>query len=605
MAMNSTPRIGYNTNDSVRSLSWNDVSVTVKPRRAHSQDILRNVSGIVQAGEMMAIMGPSGSGKSTLLNALMNRHSNRSTKISGGPRINGLEVEASYMHQLSTYVEQDDALCGSLTVQETLQFAARLSLKLSPADEQARVNFLLDAFGLSHHAGTIVGTAVRKGISGGQKRRVSIAAQLITGPKIILLDEPTSGLDSQAAFEIVKLVKRITMEYKPSTAIYEMFDKILLLTHGVTAFNGSIAEVQPYFRAVQSPVPPFTNPAEHILAYANTGFGQTLPVVRNAWLRSSQIQTTNTEMEYANVKASIEPQVPDQQSYVRPGFVVITKTLIHRAFIKSYRDVVAYGIRMAMYLGLAIMMGTIWIRLRPVQENIQALTNAIFFSGAFMSFMAVAYIPAFLEDRALFTRERGNGLYGPTPFVIANFLTGVPYLLAIALVFSLVVYWLCNFNPTGHSFIIWTLWLFLDLLAAESLVILISSSVPVFIVALAGTAFANGLWMCTGGFLVRPQTLNPFWRYLFHYIDYQSYVFQGMMVNEFGDRNYSCAAQEVGRCSCIYRTELEEECLIAGRGVLEQYGYDDRQTGTWAAILITIIVVYRVLAWVVLWVRRR
>ncbi|KAI7517783.1 putative ABC transporter, partial [Hortaea werneckii] len=213
--------------------------------------------------------------------------------------------------------------------------------------------------------------------------------------------------------------------------------------------------------------------------------------------------------------------------------------LTHRFFIKSYRDIIAYGIRIAMYMGLAVMMGTVWLRLSPTQGNIQSFINAIFFGGAFMSFMAVAYIPAFLEDRALFMKERANGLYGPTAFLIANFITGIPYLFAIACLFSIVAYWLSNFRPTADAFFTWIMWLFLDLIAAESLVVLVSSLIPIFVVALAGTAFANGLWMCTGGFLVPPQTLNPFWRYVFHYIDYQSYVFQGMMVNEFGHRNFT------------------------------------------------------------------
>jgi len=116
--------------------------------------------------------------------------------------------------------------------------------------------------------------------------------------------------------------------------------------------------------------------------------------------------------------------------------------LVHRSFIKSHRDIVAYGIRIAMYLGLAIMMGTVWLRLSPTQSNIQAFTNAIFFGGAFMSFMAVAYIPAYLEDLAIYSKERANGLYGPTAFMLANFIVGIPYLFLITVLFSVVSYWL-------------------------------------------------------------------------------------------------------------------------------------------------------------------
>lgn len=145
------------------------------------------------------------------------------------------------------------------------------------------------------------------------------------------------------------------------------------------------------------------------------------------------------------------------------------------------------------------------------------------------------------------------------------------------------------------------MWLFLDLLAAESLVVLMSSLFPNFVVSLALTAFANGLWMSVNGFMVPPQILNVFWRYVFHYIDYQSYVFQGMMVNEFEDRSYSCGAG----CNCMYQTELAPQCRVAGTAVLDQYGFKTGRTGKWVGILIGIIVVYRALGLLVLVVRKK
>lgn len=154
--------------------------------------------------------------------------------------------------------------------------------------------------------------------------------------------------------------------------------------------------------------------------------------------------------------------------------------------------------------------------------------------------MAVAYVPAFLEDRATFVKERDNGLYGATAFVVSNFLIGIPYLcwfyppwfpnftppltnqVLISLIFSVIVYYLTNFRPGATAFFTWVMWLFFDLLAGESLVVLITSLFPNFVIALALTAFANGLWMSVGGFLVSPTNLNPFWRYVFHFIDYVS-----------------------------------------------------------------------------------
>lgn len=223
-----------------------------------------------------------------------------------------------------------------------------------------------------------------------------------------------------------------------------------------------------------------------------------------------------------------------------------------------------------------------------------------FFGGAFMSFMAVAYVPAYLEDRNLYVKEFHNGLYGAAELVVSNFLVGVPYLFVIALGFSSVSYWLSNFHPTAAAFFTWVMWVFLDLLAAESLVVLLSSLVPNFVVALALVAFANGLWMCVNGFMVQPALLNGFYKYVFSYWDYQKYVFEGMMVNEFSGRAYSCGSG----CRCMYQTELADQCLIAGDGVLAVYGYEAGYLGKNVGVMVSIIVGYRVAAWLVLLWRR-
>ena len=127
-------------------------------------------------------------------------------------------VDSREFRRISAYVEQEDALIGSLTVRETLEFAARLSLPTSvdKSKQRNRVEELLQDFGLSGQASNLVGTSIKKGISGGQKRRLSVAAQLITAPKVLFLDEPTSGLDSAAAFEVISFLKDTAKKYRVS-----------------------------------------------------------------------------------------------------------------------------------------------------------------------------------------------------------------------------------------------------------------------------------------------------------------------------------------------------------------------------------------------------
>ncbi|PQE30924.1 ABC transporter protein [Rutstroemia sp. NJR-2017a WRK4] len=602
-------------NATVRNFSWQDVTVTVKDNETkHPKAILDGVSGIVEAGELCALMGPSGCGKTTLLNVLAHRNAASKATVAGSTLVNGTNSSSSAFRAISSYVEQEDALIGSLTVQETMNFAARLAHKssLTKRERIRRINGLLDSFGLRNQAHTIIGTPIRKGISGGQKRRVSVASQLITGPKILFLDEPTSGLDSAASWEVMSFVKQVAKQnnliviasiHQPSTSTFQLFDKLMLLSGGKSHYFGPVSDVGDHFKSIGFPIPLHMNAAEYLLDLMNTDFATDqrqvqgrLTSIRHLWLKSAACQQMNSSIEGSllNIKPLPLPATS------RGGFINVLVTLVHRSFIKSYRDVVAYGIRIAMYMGLAIMMGTVWLRLKTDQSDIQPFINAIFFGSAFMSFMAVAYVPSFLEDRSTFIKERANGLYSAPLFMLSNFIIGLPYLFLITVLFSITTYWLNNFRPTATAFFTWIMWLFLDLLAAESLVVLISSVFPSFVISLALTAFANGLWMSVGGFLVPQGTLNVFWRYVFHYIDYQTYVFQGMMVNEFSEREYTCGKG----CQCMYITDLAPECKISGKGVLNQYGYKTGKTGEWVGILLAIIFVYRMLGLLAMYLRR-
>lgn len=439
-----------------------------------------------------------------------------------------------------------------------------------------------------------------------------MASQLITSPKVLFLDEPTSGLDSAASWEVVNYLRKVAKRHnlivicsihQPSTATFNLFDKLMLLSAGKTHYFGPVSNVVPHFQSLGVQVPNYINPAEFLLDLVNIDFAndvssasERLDSLQAQWLSSPQSQET-ASLVNALSSTSHPLNLSEIQKPSTPSLIL---TLLHRSFIKSYRDVVAYGIRLAMYTGLAIMMGTVWVRLSPDQESIQPFINAIFFGSAFMSFMAVAYVPAFLEDRLQYVKDLHNGLYGATEFIVSNFFIGIPYLFLISVVFSVISYWLSNFQPTAKAFFTWIMWLFLDLLAAESLVVFMSSLVPSFVIALALVAFANGLWMSVGGFMVPPTILNVFYKYVFHYWDYQKYVFEGMMVNEFADRTYSCGAG----CRCMYESPLANQCKIAGQAVLNQYGYSTGKLGQNVGIMVSIIAGYRIASWIVLKLRR-
>ncbi|KAJ9419414.1 P-loop containing nucleoside triphosphate hydrolase protein [Fusarium oxysporum] len=578
-------------NDVVESFAWSNLEVLVKDRKTKQPlSILSKASGIVNASEMLAIMGPSGSGKTTLLNALARRVAAAGATTTGDILGNGQKMELQMTRNLSTYVEQEDALIGSLTVRETMIFAARLALPSNVTRKEAfrRVDDLIASFGLQSQAHTIVGTPIKKGLSGGQKKRLGVASRLVANPKILFLDEPTSGLDSALSLEVITYIKEIGRRNKlliiasihqPSSTTFHQFDKLCLLSGGKTCYFGLVCEAPIYFARTGYYMPRETNAAEFYLDLINTDLDKSGEVRRRTeditqnWAESTQCADLDVAIENARYASSGDLS---RHKIPKPSSWIIPLVLLHRSWIKSHRDVVVYGIRIIMYLGLAILMGTVFLRLKTNQNYIQAFINAIFFGGAFMSFMAIAY-------------ERANGLVGPLSFMVSNFIIGLPFLFLITLVFSIVEYWLSNFRPNASAFFMWVMWLFLDLLAAESLVVLVSCLFPVFVVALAITAFANGLWMCVDGFLVPMSILNPFWKYVFHYIDFQAYVFQ----------EYACAKTPQGY-QCMYYSDLNSAGKIRGTAVLDNFSISMGLEGTWVGILIGIIAGYRLLAYLVL-----
>lgn len=335
-------------------------------------------------------MGPSGSGKTTLLNTLAQR---QKASTSGKITINGSEQPLSVHREMSAFVEQEDTLIGSLTVSETLRYSAKLSLprNVTSLELKHRVHHLLKCFGLQNQSQTLIGTPLQKGLSGGQKRRVSVAAQLITSPKILYLDEPTSGLDSTASYEVMSFLREFAREnniliiasiHQPSTKTFELFDKVCLLSQGKTCFYGPTVNLLSFLQAIDLPVPAMTNPAEHILDITNADFStqssseqSQLDRIAESWRQSDQARSLERNIQVC--EGSSETQLRPSTSGQKPSTIRQVFTLLNRSSVKGYRDLTAYWIRVAMYIGLAIMMGTVWLRLSTNQAHIQPFINAI------------------------------------------------------------------------------------------------------------------------------------------------------------------------------------------------------------------------------------
>ncbi|RWW13249.1 hypothetical protein BHE74_00048327 [Ensete ventricosum] len=240
--------------------------------------ILDGITGVVCPGELLAMLGPSGSGKTTLLTALGGRLRG---KLSGKITYNGHPFNG-VVKRLTGFVAQDDVLYPHLTVTETLTFTALLRLpgSLSRAEKAHQAQLAISELGLNRVAHSMIGGARGvRGVSGGERKRVSIGLELLVDPSLLLLDEPTSGLDSTTAARIVATLRRLAVEkgrtvvttiHQPSSRLYRMFDKIVLLSEGNAIYYGRAAAAVDYFASVGFPSPiDGVNPADFLLDLAN------------------------------------------------------------------------------------------------------------------------------------------------------------------------------------------------------------------------------------------------------------------------------------------------------------------------------------------------
>jgi len=267
-----------------------------------------------------------------------------------------------------------------------------------------------------------------------------------------------------------------------------------------------------------------------------------------------------------------------------------------RGFLNAIKNPMAYWMRVGMYIALAGLMGTTWFRMGTNQTTVNDRLAGLFFGAVFLSFMAVAGIPAFLEDRLVFIREHANGLYGVESYILSNLIVSIPFIFIITLSFSSVGYFSIGLQETTDKFCTFAIILFVTLMIAEAQTVLISVAIPVFVAALSVSAFLNGLWVIVQGFFISKKNLPAFWYYSFHQIDFMRYSYELLVTNEFTGLTFSCEQAATDECACIIpQSNKNSTCQFTGEDVLKFYEYDNISYTNWLLINAAIFVAFKVI----------
>ncbi|XP_017980768.1 PREDICTED: ABC transporter G family member 22 isoform X1 [Theobroma cacao] len=259
-------------------LKFEDVKYKVPVKGEKISDaekyILHGISGSVYPGEVLALMGPSGGGKTTLLNVLSGR-----VKFDSGTITYNDQPYSKSLKRRIGFVLQDDVTFPHLTVKETLTYAALLRLPntLTMQQKKERAMSVISELGLERCQNTVIGGTFLRGISGGERKRVCIANEILLNPSLLFLDEPTSGLDSTTALQIVQMLHNIaqsgtavvTTIHQPSSRLFSKFDKLILLGKGSSLYYGKASEAMLYFSSIGCSPLIAMNPAEFLIDLAN------------------------------------------------------------------------------------------------------------------------------------------------------------------------------------------------------------------------------------------------------------------------------------------------------------------------------------------------
>ncbi|GKV48435.1 hypothetical protein SLEP1_g55249 [Rubroshorea leprosula] len=255
----------------VIEIAFKDLTLTLKGKHKH---LLRCVTGKMMPGRVTAVMGPSGAGKTTFLSALTGKATGCTR--TGSILINGKNESIHSFKKIVGFVPQDDIVHGNLTVEENLRFSARcrLSADMPKADKVLVLERVIESLGLQAIRDSLVGSVEKRGISGGQRKRVNVGLEMVMEPSLLILDEPTSGLDSASSSLLLRALRREALEgvnivmvvHQPSYALFKMFDDLILLAKGgLIVYHGPVKKVEEYFSGIGIPVPDRVNPPDHYI----------------------------------------------------------------------------------------------------------------------------------------------------------------------------------------------------------------------------------------------------------------------------------------------------------------------------------------------------
>ncbi|XP_004306192.1 PREDICTED: ABC transporter G family member 15-like isoform X2 [Fragaria vesca subsp. vesca] len=609
-------------------LVWQDLTVVAPAAGSGSKLLLNGITGYAQPDRIMALMGPSGSGKSTLLDALAGRLP-ANVRMCGDVILNG--NKRSINSTDISYVTQEDIFMGSLTVRETLTYSAHLRLpSLMTKEEKIEVvEETLSKMGLQDCAETYIGNWHLRGISNGEKRRLSICIEILTQPHVLLLDEPTSGLDSASSFFVIWALRNIARDgrivicsiHQPSSDVFNLFNDLLLIAGGETVYFGEPQKAVKFFSDAGFPCPTRKNPPEHYLRCISSDFDKVITALilsqRMNYGPSSLLSNTNMNLTTEEIKDKLiniykkSPFSIDARTTIQE--ILLTEklsaksnkgnsiswlkqlwTLTCRTSLNMSRDIGYYWLRCLFYVLIAVSAGSFFYHIGTDNQAIVSRGKCDGFIYGLMICLSIGGIPFVIEELKVFRRERLGGHYGEALFVLSNFISSLPFVVLMAFSAGTILYHMVQFHNGFSHYFYFCLNLLCCIVVTEGTALIVASLVPNLLMGI-GCAAAVTVIMMMPSLLFRRVFELPkfFWQYPMSYLSYAGWAIEGQLKNDMIGMEFD--------------SPLQGEPKLKGEIILrEMYGINPDSSKWWnLAALTCLLVGLRFIFYVVLKYKER
>ncbi|XP_020221803.1 ABC transporter G family member 31 [Cajanus cajan] len=515
--------------------------------------LLSNVSGVFAPGVLTALMGSSGAGKTTLMDVLAGRKTGG--YIEGDIKISGYPKVQQTFARIAGYVEQNDIHSPQLTVEESLWFSASLRLpkEVSIEKKQEFVEQVMKLVELDSLRHALVGMPGTSGLSTEQRKRLTIAVELVANPSIIFMDEPTSGLDARAAAIVMRTVRNtvdtgrtvVCTIHQPSIDIFEAFDELLLMKRGGRViYGGKIGRQSDtmikYFQNIKgiSPIPSGYNPATWMLEVTTPAIEQKLGVdFAEVYENSEQFRGV-----LSNIKESGQPPPGSQPLKFDTLYSQNTCAQFGKCLWKQnlvyWRSPPYNAMRLFFTIICALIFGTIFWDIgtkRETTQQVYVIMGALFSACLFLGVNNASSVqPVVSIERTVFYREKAAGMYSPMAYAMAQGLVEIPYIAVQTIVFGLITYYMVNFERDIGKFFLYLLFMFLTFTYFTFYGMMAVGITPTqHFAAVISSAFYS-LWNLVSGFLI-PKSHIPIWWIWFHYICPVSWTLRGIITSQLGD----------------------------------------------------------------------